>query len=236
MTGGGVARDLLQQPPVVTEGTAIADLATNGEKLGEIHRFEFVVFSRPPDGPCDSGLTSLNQQLLPSTKTAFDMLAFRQTDAKQYRWCRRLRGSGRNSCPQFRHLRRLRLVIGWESPADHAQVNVGTGRRKKTDRRKRRRVYNKPLEEDAVEENGNFRPVESVHFQIGDGRSLNVSTRFPPEAFLERPQAADPVFLPQKGAMREHHSICRQYDAKAEARHIASGVPLQLPGLGRRVH
>ena len=46
---------------------------------------------------------------------------------------------------------------------------VVTGHRKKTGRRRRRRVYNKPFEEDAVEENGNFRPVESVHFQIGDG-------------------------------------------------------------------
>ena len=27
----------------------------------------------------------------------------------------------------------------------------------------------KPFEEDAVEENGNFRPVESLHFQIGGG-------------------------------------------------------------------
>ena len=41
------------------------------------------------------------------------------------------------------------------------------GRRRS--RRRRRRVYDKPFEEDAVEENGNFRPVESVHFQIGDG-------------------------------------------------------------------
>ena len=72
--------------------------------------------------------------------------------------------------PQFRHLRRLRFVIGWDPPAaDDAHLNAGAGPRKKTRRRKRRNGYRKLFEADAVEENGKFRPVESVHFQIGDG-------------------------------------------------------------------
>ena len=98
------------------------------------------------------------------------LLALRQGPAEQYRWCRTLRGSGRNNRRQFRHLHRLRFVIGWDPPADDdAHLNAEAGPRKKTCRRKRRRVYRKLFEEDAIEENGKFRPVESVHFQIGDG-------------------------------------------------------------------
>ena len=53
--------------------------------------------------------------------------------------------------------------------ADGAHVRAAAGPPKKTRRRKRRRVYRKLFEENAVEENGSFTPVESVHFQIGDG-------------------------------------------------------------------
>ena len=98
------------------------------------------------------------------------LLALRQAGVEQYRWWRRLRGSGRNSCPQFRHLRRLRFIIGWDPPAaDDVHVDAGPGRRNKTWRRRRRSVYRKLFEEDAAEENGSFTPVESLHFQIGGG-------------------------------------------------------------------
>ena len=89
------------------------------------------------------------------------LLTLRQAGAEQYRWCRTLRGSGRNNRRQFRHLRRLRFVIGWDPPAvDDADTRAGTGRPKKTRRRKRRNVYWKLLEEDAAEENDSFTPVE----------------------------------------------------------------------------
>ena len=68
-------------------------------------------------------------------------------------------------------MRRLRFVIGTDPPAaDDAHVRAAAGPPKKTRRRKRRRVYRKLFEEDAAEENGTFTPVESVHFQIGDGK------------------------------------------------------------------
>ena len=38
--------------------------------------------------------------------------------------------------------------------------------------------YRKLFEEDAVEENGKFRPAVSVHFQIGDGSGRQVALRF----------------------------------------------------------
>jgi len=67
-------------------------------------------------------------------------------------------------------LRRLRFVIGTDPPAaDDAHVRAAAGPPKKTRRRKRRRVYRKLFEENAAEERGTFRPVESVHFHIGDG-------------------------------------------------------------------
>ena len=52
-------------------------------------------------------------------------------------------------------------------------VDAGPGRRKETWRRRRRNVYRKCFEEDAAEENGNFTPVESLHFHIGAGTRGN---------------------------------------------------------------
>ena len=47
-----------------------------------------------------------------------------------------------------------------------ALADTGSGYRRTTDRRKRRSVYSEVFEEDAVEENDNFRLMELGRFQI----------------------------------------------------------------------
>ena len=120
-------------------------------------------------------------------------------------WHRRLRESERNSCLEFRHLRRHRLVIGRGPPAaDHAQVGPGTGRRKMTDRRKRRRVYNKPFEEDAVEENGNSNRWNPYTFRsaVARTRALDVVP-----GWRIGPNNQQPTSRGAEGGTRSHYGL-----------------------------
>ena len=77
---------------------------------------------------------------------------------------------GVNSCPQFRHLRRLRLVIGWDPPPPMMRTSTPDRdvprRRAEEDEEAFAGSF---FEENATEENGSFRPAESLHFQIGAG-------------------------------------------------------------------
>ena len=91
------------------------------------------------------------------------MLAFRKTRAAQYGWRRTGLERPGGTVP---HSSGACVVFSSSSPRILQPPMMGSSTPEGVLGRKRRTIYIKPIEDDAVEENGKFRPVESGRFQI----------------------------------------------------------------------
>ena len=131
------------------------------------------------------------------------------------------------------------VVFAWSSagilqPPMMRTSTPQPGRRKMTCRSRRRNVYRRVCEEDAAEENGGFRPVESLHFQIGAGTRNEYRSRHP-IAYGHRhsqTEALRPYVVDKIGA--RHHALAEAETLDSVDRLCAPEV--RLPGLRERHH